>query len=81
MNFGIEVKNLGRSGRLKLGLLQPWIWKHSLYQIWLLKIMKFIGGELLDVRKIPVLELDRSEYHSPQCDKFFKGPLGENSHG
>ena len=81
MNFGIEVKSLGKTVRLKLGLLQPSIWKHSLGQIWLLKIMKFIGGEHLDVLKFLVLELNRSEYYSPQCNKIFKRLSGENSHG
>ena len=61
MNFGSEVKNLGRNWEAESGTIATTNWKNSLGHNWLLKIMKFIGGELLDVTKILVLELDRFE--------------------
>jgi len=55
----VRLKTWAETRKWKLGLLQPWIWKNLLGHSWLLKIMKSIGYELLDVKKIPVLELDR----------------------
>ena len=58
MNFGSEVKNLGRNWEAETGTIATTVWKNSLGHNWLLKIMKFIRGKLLDVTKIPVLESD-----------------------
>jgi len=40
------------------GMVATTVWKNSLGHNWLLKILKFIGSELLDVIKILVLESD-----------------------
>jgi len=43
--------------------------------------MKLIEGQFMDATKILVLESDRSDYYSPQCNKFFKRLSGKSSHG
>ena len=80
MNFGSEVKNLDKNWEAKIGTVATTVWKNFLGHNSLLKIMKFIGSELLDVTKIPVLESAHCEQHGPQCNKFFKGLSWENSH-
>jgi len=54
MNFEIEVQNLGRNWEAKIGSVAT------------MDLEKFHGFE----QKFFVLESDRSECYSPQCNKF-----------
>ena len=61
MDFAIEVKSLDRNWEVETGTVATTVWKNSLGHNGLLKILEFIGGELLDVKKILVLESDHFE--------------------
>ena len=61
MDFGSEVKNLGKNWQAETGtVVATDLGKFPRSEL-LLKIMKFIGCELLDATKIPILELNYFE--------------------